>query len=116
MFQGRSARACVHAGHVCAQGQCVQAMSRSRALLSPLPPRMPMMSGRLDSFLADVLEHVKDEHVLRLLPRHVLLEVVLQCLQVQEDLQPPPIVEYGPLLLHEPVSCVHGCVYLAGGL
>ena len=57
------------------------------------------MSGRLDSFLAEVLEHVKDEHV--------LLEVVLQCLQVQEDLQPPPFVEYGPLLLHEPISYVH---------
>ena len=96
-FQGRSARACVHAGHVCAQGQCVQAMSRSRAPLSPLPPRMPTMSGRLDSFLADVLEHVEDEHVLRLLlcGMHVLLEVVLHGLQLQEYLQPPPLVKYG---------------------
>ena len=105
---GLRGHACMqHVGHVCAQGQCVQAMSRSRALLSPLPPRMPTMSGRLDSFLADVLEHVEDEHVLRLLLRHVLLEVVLQCLQLQEDLEPPQLVEYGQLLLHEPVSCVH---------
>ena len=103
-----------HAGHVCAQGQCVQAtcMSRSRAPLSPLPPRMPTLIGALDSSLVDMLEHVEDEHRPRLLLRHVLLKVLLQCLQLQEDLEPPPLVEYGQLLLHEPVSCHVSCVHL----
>ena len=65
------------------------------------------MIGALDSSLSDVLEHVEDEHRSRLLLRHVLLKVVLQFLQLQEDLEPPQLVEYGQLLLHEPVSCVH---------
>ena len=55
---------------------------------------MPTMMGVLDSSLVDMLEHVEEEHRLRLLLRHVLLKVVLQCLQLQEDLQPPPLVQY----------------------
>ena len=58
------------------------------------------MIGALDSSLSDVLEHVEDEHRSRLLLRHVLLKVVLQFLQLQEDLEPPQLVEYGqPLFL-----------------
>ena len=86
----------------------------SRApLSSPLPPQMPTMSGTLDSSLAEVLEHVEDAHVLRLLPQHVLVyKVVLQCQLLQEDLQPPPqwSITARSFCTSRSVSCTHPVV------
>ena len=68
------------------------------AALTAATPRMPTMSGTLGSALADVLEHVEDAHGLRLLPQHVLLKVMLQCELLQDDFQPPPMVDSGPFV------------------
>ena len=94
--------------NLCARaGQCAQAGPRSRAPRSPLPPRMPTVGGSSESSLADALEHVEDARVLRLLPQHVLVKVVLHWELLPEELQQPRMDDSGPFFLHGPASWTH---------